>query len=196
MVWLTASVLVPPGVPLAELVMPQFAPCFVAGMTIHLIRRSGPSVPLWALLAGSWLVSLFRVRERVLFANPGFPVPVRPALLIITLAYGVLLAVALGATDRWNWRPLAVAGAVSYPFYLLHPRVGFTMMRYAHERVGLPAPVLLVAAVAALLALAWLVHRLVERPLTPALRRLIAAGPRDAVVRRPPRQPAPRSTSR
>ncbi|MDP9799443.1 peptidoglycan/LPS O-acetylase OafA/YrhL [Catenuloplanes nepalensis] len=175
-VWLAASVVVPPGVPLAELVMPRFAPYFVAGMTLYLIRRSGPSLPVWLLLAATWLVSLVRVRERVLFANPGFPVPVWPGLLIITLAFGVLLAIALGATDRWSWRALAVAGAVSYPFYLLHPRVGFTMIRYAYERTGLPAPVLVVAAIVLLLAVAWLVHRLVERPATPALRRLIATG--------------------
>ncbi len=174
--WLAASLVVPPEVPLAQLVMPQFAPYFVAGMTLYLIRRHGTSLPLWLLLAASWAISLVRVRERVLFANPGFPVPVPPGLLIITLAYGALLMIALGATDRWRRRWLAVAGAVSYPFYLLHPRIGFTMIRYAYDRTGLPIPLLVVAAVLVLLMAAWLVHRLVERPLSPALRRLIATG--------------------
>ncbi|WP_306213456.1 acyltransferase family protein [Actinoplanes sp. RD1] len=182
--WLAASVAVPAGTPLAELVMPQFAPYFVAGMTIHLLRRYGPALPLWALLAAAWVLSLVRVRERVLFANPGFPVPVWPAWLLITLAYVVLLAIALGVTDGWTWRRLAVAGAISYPFYLLHPRIGFTMIRYAYDRTGLPVPVLIVAAVVVLLVAAWLVHRLVERRCGPALRRWIATGsirPRSAV---------------
>ncbi|GAB7040349.1 MULTISPECIES: acyltransferase family protein [Catenuloplanes] len=190
--WLVASLLVPPDVPLAELVMPQFAPYFVAGMTLYLIRRCGPGVPLWALLAATWLVSTVRVTERVRFANPGFPVPVWPGLLIMTLAFGALLAIALGATDRWSWRWLAVAGAVSYPFYLLHPRIGFTMIRYAYERTGLPAPVLVVTAILVLLAVAWLVHRVVERPATPALRRLVATGS----LRRPAPSPADRPFAR
>ncbi|MFI5842567.1 acyltransferase family protein [Catenuloplanes sp. NPDC051500] len=182
--WLAASLVVPPDVPLAELVMPQFAPYFVAGMTIYLIRRYGPGVALWILLGAAYLVSLVRVAERVGAANPGFPVPVWPGLLIITLAFAALLAIALGATDRWSWRWLAVAGAVSYPFYLLHPRIGFTMIRNAWERTGLPMPVLVVIAIAVLLVVAWLVHRLVERPAGPALRRLIAtASPRNVLPR-------------
>jgi peptidoglycan/LPS O-acetylase OafA/YrhL len=89
----------------------------------------------------------------------------------------VLLVIALGHTDRWSWRWLAVAGAVSYPFYLLHPRIGYTMIRYAYDRTGLPVPLLVAGAILVLLVAAWLVHRLVERPLGPALRRLIATGP-------------------
>ncbi|WP_305787893.1 acyltransferase family protein [Symbioplanes lichenis] len=174
--WLAAAVAVPAGTPLAELVMPQFAPYFVAGLTLHLMRRHGPSPALWALLAASWGLGLVRVRERVLFANPGFPVPVWPAWLIITLAFLGLLAIALGRTDRWTGRWLVVAGAVSYPFYLLHPRIGFTLIRYAYDRTGLPVPVLVVAAIVVLLAVAWLVHRVVERPVAPALRRWIATG--------------------
>lgn len=174
--WLVVSVVVPAEAPLAELVMPQFAPYFVAGITIYLIRRHGPALPLWVLLAASWALSLVRVRERVLVANPGFPVPVWPAWLIITLAYVVLLVIALGVTDRWNWRWLAVGGAISYPLYLLHPRIGYTIIRYAYDRTGLPVPALIVAAVAVLVAAAWLVHRLIERPAAPALRRWIATG--------------------
>ena len=189
--WLVLAVLVPAGAPLAELVMPQFAPYFVAGITIYLVRRHGPAWPLWALLAAAWALSLFRVRERVLFANPGFPVPVWPAWLIITLAYIVLLAIALGVTDRWRWRWLAVAGAISYPLYLLHPRIGYTMIRYAYDRTGVPVPALIIAAVAILIVAAWLVHRLIERPAAPALRRWIATGsilpsqPRSSDDRRP-----------
>lgn len=175
--WLAASVVIPAGVPLAELVMPQFAPYFVAGMTFYLIRRHGMTLPLGLLLAASWVISLVRVRERVLSTNPGFPVPVGPGLLIITLGFAVLLVIALGHTDRWSWHWLAVAGAVSYPLYLLHPRIGYTMIRYAYDRTGLPVPLLVAGAIAVLLVAAWLVHRLVERPLGPALRRLIATGP-------------------
>ncbi|WP_084598693.1 acyltransferase family protein [Actinoplanes subtropicus] len=185
--WLAASVVVPTTVPLAQLVMPQYAPYFIAGMTLYLIRRHCPSPAPWMLLAAAWVVSLVRVRERVLSANPGFPVPIWPALIIITAAYATLLVIALGATDRWTWRRLAVGGAVSYPFYLLHPRIGFTMIRYAYDRTGLPVPLLMAATILTLLGAAWSVHRLVERPLGPPLRCLIATG----TLRGPSTAPTP-----
>jgi peptidoglycan/LPS O-acetylase OafA/YrhL len=173
--WLIAAVVMPafPGAPLETLVMPDFAPYFIAGMTMFLLRRSGSDWRLWVLLAGCWLVSLQRVELRALDLKPGFAVPVWPAMVLLTLAYGVLLAIALGVTDRLDWRWLGTAGALTYPFYLLHQRIGYSVIRTAHARTGLPAWVLIAGAVVALLVAAWLVHRLVERPLAPLLKRRI-----------------------
>jgi hypothetical protein len=161
------------GASLETLVMPDFAPYFIAGMTMFLLRRSASDWRLWVLLAGCWLVSLQRVELRALDLKPGFAVPVWPAMVLLTLAYGVLLAIALGVTDRLDWRWLGTAGALTYPFYLLHQRIGYSVIRTAHARTGLPAWVLIAGAVAALLVAAWLVHRLVERPLAPLLKRRI-----------------------
>jgi peptidoglycan/LPS O-acetylase OafA/YrhL len=122
------------------------------------------------------------VTLRVEELRPGFAVPVWPALVLITLAYAVLLAVALGRTDRLNWRWLAAAGALTYPFYLLHPRIGYSVMRTVHERTGWPAWLLITATVILLLAVSWLVYRLVERPLSPWMRRRLAP-PRSLVSR-------------
>jgi peptidoglycan/LPS O-acetylase OafA/YrhL len=177
--WLVAAVVMPafPGALLQELVMPDFAPYFIAGMTMFLLRRNRSDWRLWALLAGCWLVSLQRVEVRALDLKPGFAVPAWPALVLLTIAYAVLLAVALGATDRLGWRWLSTAGALTYPFYLLHQRIGYSLIRTAHEHTGLPAGVLIAGAVAVLLIAAWLVHRLVERPLAPLVRGRILGRP-------------------
>ncbi|AGZ44014.1 acyltransferase family protein [Actinoplanes friuliensis] len=174
--WLIAAVVLPafPGAALQQVVIPEFAPYFIAGMTMFLLRRSPSDRWLWALLAGCWLVSLHHVQIRALELRPGFEVPARPAMVLLTLAYGVLLAIALGATDRLSWRWLGTAGALTYPFYLLHQRIGYSLIRTAHTHTALPAWVLISAAVAVLLAAAWLVHRLVERPLAPLVRRWIS----------------------
>jgi peptidoglycan/LPS O-acetylase OafA/YrhL len=173
--WLIAAVVMPafPGASLETLVIPDFAPYFIAGMTMFLLRRSRSDWRLWMLLAGCWLVSLQRVELRALDLKPGFAVPVWPAMVLLTIAYGVLLAIALGITDRLDWRWLGTAGALTYPFYLLHQRIGYSVIRTAHARTGLPAWVLIAGAVVALLVAAWLVHRLVERPLAPLLKRRI-----------------------
>jgi peptidoglycan/LPS O-acetylase OafA/YrhL len=97
-------------------------------------------------------------------------VPVRPALVLLTIAYAVLLAIALGLTDRLNRRWLGTAGALTYPFYLLHQRVGYCLIRTTYQHTALPAAVVIAGVVVVLLVLAGLVHRLVERPLAPVLR--------------------------
>jgi peptidoglycan/LPS O-acetylase OafA/YrhL len=178
--WLIVAVLAPapPGTLVHTIVMPGFAPYFIAGMAMFLLRRDRRDVLSWLLLAGCWLVGLHHVTLRVEELRPGFAVPVWPALVLITGAYAVLLAVALGLTDRLAWRWLATAGAVTYPFYLLHPRIGYSLMRTVHEHTGWPAWLLITATVILLLVVSWLVYRLVERPLSPWLKRRLAGSPR------------------
>ena len=144
---------------------------------MFLLRRSPGDRRLWVLLAGCWLVSLQRVEVRALDLKPGFVVPVWPAMVLLTIAYAVLLAIALGVTDRLDWRWLGTAGALTYPFYLLHQRIGYSLIRTAHAHTGLPAWALITGAVCLLLAASWLVHRLVERPIAPLLRRRILGRP-------------------
>ena len=179
--WLVAAVVLPAfprGLPHA-IVMPDFAPYFIAGMTMFLLRGNRSDWRSWALLAGCWLVSLQRVENRALDLRPGFAVAVWPALVLITIAYAVLVAVALGRTDRLGWRWLGTAGALTYPFYLLHQRVGYVIIRTVQHRTGWPAAMVITGAVVALLSLAALVHRFVERPLAPLLRARILGRPRE-----------------
>jgi peptidoglycan/LPS O-acetylase OafA/YrhL len=173
--WLAAAVVLPafPQGFLHEIVMPDFAPCFIAGMTMFLLRRNRSDLGLWVMLGCCWLISLQRVGLRALDLKPGFVVPVWPAWVLITIAYAVLLTIALGGTDRLDWRWLGSAGALTYPFYLVHQRVGYVLIRTVQKHTGLPAGVVIAGAVVVLLALAWLVHRLVERPLAPLLREYV-----------------------
>jgi peptidoglycan/LPS O-acetylase OafA/YrhL len=170
--WLVAAAFAPAWA--APVVMPEFAPYFVIGVALCLARRHGATPWLAVLVVGGWLLALPRIAARVADLRPGFPVPVAPAVVILTVAIAVLTAVALGATDRWEVRWTATAGALTYPFYLLHQRIGYSLIRTAHEHTGLPAWLLLSGAVAVLLGVAWAVHRYVERPLAPRLRALVA----------------------
>jgi peptidoglycan/LPS O-acetylase OafA/YrhL len=172
--WLVVSIVVPAGAPLAELVMPEFAPYFVAGITIYLIRRHGPRLPLWALLAACWAVSPFRVRERVLLANPRLS----SAGLARMADHHAGLRCPGGHRPR-SHRPLELALARRLRRHLVLALSAASPNRDSvrpHDYTGLPVPALIVAAVLVLLVAAWLVHHLVERPAGPALRRWIATG--------------------
>jgi peptidoglycan/LPS O-acetylase OafA/YrhL len=174
-VWLTAALIMPafPGAALEQVVMAGYAPYFIAGMTMFLLRRDRRDARSWLLLAACWLVSLHHVHGRALDLRPGFEVAGWPAPVLLTLAYAVLLAIALGVTDRITWGWLRTAGLLTYPFYLLHQRAGYSMIRTVHAGTGLPAPILIAGAVLVLLVVAGLVHRFVERPLAPVVRAFV-----------------------
>jgi peptidoglycan/LPS O-acetylase OafA/YrhL len=191
-VWLTAAVIVPSlGVPaLSLLLITDYAPYFIGGIALYLIHRFGPSPLLYGVIGMSWLVCLSRVHGRIAMMRPGFPMSDWPGIAIITAGFAVLLLIALGRTDRIAWRWLTVAGALTYPFYLLHMRIGQTAMRAAFQHTPAPMWVLVLVTMLGMLAVAWCVHRYVERPLATvlraALRRGIAATAVAEGTRRPP----------
>jgi hypothetical protein len=81
-----------------------------------------------------------------------------------------MILLALGKLNWLRWRGLTTLGATTYPLYLLHYVVGFTVIYYLNRTLSLPPAVLLVLVLAVLVLSAWLVHRLVERPLAPRLK--------------------------
>jgi peptidoglycan/LPS O-acetylase OafA/YrhL len=171
-VWMTVALLAPAldSRLVDVLAVPEYAPYFIAGMVIYLIHRFGRTPLLLAMTGFTWLISVPLVTARVADLDPGFDVPAWPGVLIVSAGFGLLLAIASGWTDRIRWGWLTTAGAVTYPFYLLHQRIGYTMIRRAHEATGLPAWLLVTGTVVTLLVAAWLVYRFMEKPLASRLR--------------------------
>ena len=147
---------------------------FVAGLAFYLMYRFRPNALLWGIVAFSWILSLRYTlnHQGELTHYFGRPLPLWPAAVLVTLSYLVMAVVALGWVSRVQWRWLTFAGALTYPLYLLHEAIGWTAIRllYKGER-----PWLVVAeVVAGMLVASWLVHRLIERPLSPLLKRGLA----------------------
>jgi peptidoglycan/LPS O-acetylase OafA/YrhL len=101
-----------------------------------------------------------------------------------------MTAVALGWLSWLRWRGLMVLGALTYPLYLMHAQLSRVIIFHFHRSVQ---PVLLLCLlVVGVLVLAYLVHRLVERPVARYLRnglrssfaRIRAADLTDPPVRR------------
>src|SRR4051794_32706036 len=197
--WLVAAIVAPrSGIPLLSAVaQPDFAPFFIAGIVMFLMHRFRPNLMLWGLLGVCVLVATLPVMSEIRIWGPtDGPGPTWRGILIFEiLIFASILAVALGwirASGRW----LTVAGALTYPLYLLHQCIGVAVIRALHDRVS--APVLLGGVVLALLLASWAVHRLVERPmvklmkprLTSALADIRAWSVPDV---RKPKAPAPPS---
>ncbi|WP_327677774.1 acyltransferase family protein [Kitasatospora sp. NBC_00458] len=173
-IWAVASLLVPQaGNPLLTLfVMPLEAPYFIAGVAIYLMYRFGPNLMLWGIVGFTWLTSMGRIDElkRGFEGAAGHTLSWNVVAAVITAAYLVIIAVALGYFDWARWRWLTVAGALTYPLYLIHQEAGWTMIHWLRSLGAGNGAALAVSFVAAL-SVAWLLHRLVERPLGGLLKR-------------------------
>lgn len=159
------------------LVMRDHAPYFIGGLALYLIHRYGSDLLLWGIVLTSWLLGQ-RYSVTALW-HPGMEGDfVRSPYVIqaiVTLAFVAVAAVATGRLGWANWRWLTVAGALTYPFYLLHEHLGWFAIRIMNRALHLPPQVTVVAAVASMLVLAYLLHRFVEKPFGPRLKRAMAA---------------------
>ncbi|MHC5259834.1 acyltransferase family protein [Streptomyces sp. UC4497] len=183
-VWTLAAVLAEgagPDASLANLVlMPEYAPFFIGGIGLYLVHRDRRDVTAWGIVAVSWLIGQHFAVDRTWHApNPDF-FSYRSSfgiVVVVTLGFAAVAAIAVGWTRWANWRWLTVAGALTYPFYLVHEHLGWVTIAALHRRVGLPASVTFAATIALMLALAWVLNRYVEEWATPLLRRSLNRKP-------------------
>lgn len=153
-----------------NVLMTNYAPLFTAGVAFYLMYRFRPTLLLWGIAGASFVLSLPVVlwRNRM-EADRGEVLPRWPVILLLAVCFLLIAGVALGWLHWLRGRWLVVLGATTYPLYLLHLEVGGTIINIWQGRV--PAPLLVVTVAAAMVLLAWLVHRYVERPVAPVMKR-------------------------
>ncbi len=86
----------------------------------------------------------------------------------IVVCFALVAAATLTPLARVSWGWLTALGALTYPLYLVHSSWGRWVIESVHPYLSRAAT--LAVAVAVCLALAWVIHRAVERPLGPRLR--------------------------
>ncbi|MCX4636629.1 acyltransferase [Streptomyces platensis] len=162
---------------LDTVLMPEYAPFFIGGIGLYLLHRYGARDPIaWAIVLVSWLIGQHYAVVRLWHAPSVDAFSYRSTagiIAVITLGFALVAAVALGKLRWANWRWLTVAGALTYPFYLVHEHLGWVVVRALHQGAGLPSYATLPLTVGLMLLLAWVLHRFIERPLTPVLKRSI-----------------------
>ncbi|MGW6056422.1 acyltransferase family protein [Streptomyces sp. NPDC055189] len=174
-VWTLAAVIAEgANEPLLDLVlMPEYAPFFIGGIGIYLVHRDRRDLTAWGIVGASWLIGQHYAVDRLWHApNPEF-FSYRTSfgiIAVVTAGFAAVLLIALGALNRVDWQWLTVAGALTYPFYLVHEHLGWVTVGALHRGLGLPSYATLGLTIAAMLLLAWLLNRFVEERLTPLIR--------------------------
>ncbi|MFI0965395.1 acyltransferase family protein [Streptomyces sp. NPDC021080] len=158
---------------LTMVLMPEYAPYFIGGVGLYLVHRNRRDAYAWGIVGVSWLIGQHYAVQRLWHApNPEF-FSDRSSLaivLVVTFGYAAVAAIALGWLHWANWRWLTVAGALTYPFYLVHEHLGWVVIKAYHRTLHIPSYGTFPATVATMLLLAWLLNRFVENRLTPKLR--------------------------
>ncbi|MFE2534250.1 acyltransferase family protein [Streptomyces sp. NPDC059371] len=160
--------------PLLNMVlMPEYAPYFIGGVGLYLVHRNWRDAYAWGIVGVSWLIGQHYAVQRLWHApNPEFfsNRSSYAIILVVTFGYVAVAAIALGWLRWANWRWLTVAGALTYPFYLVHEHLGWVAIKAYHQTLHIPSYGTILATVATMLLLAWLLNRFVENRLTPKLR--------------------------
>jgi peptidoglycan/LPS O-acetylase OafA/YrhL len=161
---------------LSTLLMPDYAPFFAGGMLLYLIYRDGHDLGSWLLVGMNALFGLNTALRLAPTALGGAtrwnPSPVAVALCTFA-CFALVALVTLTPLARFNARWMGVAGALTYPIYLVHENLGWAIIRGLHARIG-AWPAVGAATVAALMA-AFALHYLVERPFGTRLRKATLA---------------------
>jgi peptidoglycan/LPS O-acetylase OafA/YrhL len=178
--WLAATAVIEAGVlpaglaSLADLlVQSQWSHYLIAGMALCTIYRTGFSWTLGAILALAYGNALYRAIgfAHLVSARLHQTLYLPVSLTIITLIFVVMTLIAFRLTRRFGRPWFASAGTLTYPLYLLHCYIGLMLFhlldRYVNRWVLLAGILLLMGGAA------YLVHRLVEVPLGPPLKRAL-----------------------
>ncbi|MEU3345090.1 acyltransferase [Streptomyces sp. NPDC006700] len=167
-VWGVATMVAPVAkFPLLDLFAGSAAWYFIAGLALYLMHRFGQDLLLWGILAMSWFMGQRELGQRIDVVE--HVSSWRGAVLIYTVFLLVMIAIALGLTDRVHWKWLVTAGSMTYPLYLMHYVAGTTLINRLRDTMD--ARLLVAELLVGFLMLSYLVHRCVERPLAGALKR-------------------------
>ncbi|MFF9484781.1 acyltransferase family protein [Streptomyces sp. NPDC014676] len=168
-VWGAAAMLAPVAdLHLLELAAnPEGAWYFIAGLALYLMHRYGQDLLLWGILAMAWLMGQLELGNRI--EKVEHVSSWRGSVAIFTVFLLFMVAVALGHTDRIRWKWLVTAGAMTYPLYLIHYAAGTTLINRLHGTMD--ARLLVAVVITGFLVLSYLIHRLVERPVSRLLKR-------------------------
>lgn len=176
--WLLVSIALEifPSERLRYVLIVDYSAWFIAGATYFLIWSQGISLPKVIIVALSGGLALYQSVSGLAEFERHFGTSMSRTVVaaIVVAFFGMMLMVSLrkaGAFGRSRW---LLAGALTYPLYLLHQKLGFMIFNLAYPALNAHAVFWLTIVV--VLILAYAVHVLVERrfsaPLKAALNRM------------------------
>lgn len=163
--WLIVSLIleVLPIGRLRYLLIVNYSAYFISGAAYFLIWSQGISLSRVGIIILSWALALFQSMADLPGLEKKYHVPMNSWVVsgIITAFFLVMFLVSIKRTGFLGRNRWLLAGALTYPVYLLHQRVGYMIFNAAYP--ALNAHLLLWGTILGVLAAAYAVHIFVEK---------------------------------
>ncbi|WP_327089995.1 acyltransferase [Nonomuraea sp. NBC_01738] len=167
-------------------VQSEFSHYFVAGMALFMLYRFGLTWQIALIVPICLGNAVYRAIGYSASVGRRYGVEYEPMIVtaVVVVIFLVMTLVALRATRVLAKPWLVVAGSLTYPLYLVHAHVGFILFNRAGDAVN--RYVLLFGLIAVMLAAAYAIHRFVEQPLAPRIKRLLSGAPGERKLNESP----------
>ncbi len=159
-----------PGV--YSILFPDWSSYFIGGTALFLASQTSDRWKLDLLAFVSMLVAVkVAAVERIALMTAHYGAGFNPFIIggLVIVFYALMWAVSFRLFSRWNWRLWAACGALTYPLYLIHQNIGYTLIDHLAPLVGNTLG--LMTAVIVVLGGAALIYRQVELPTQQYLKR-------------------------
>lgn len=140
----------------------NWAQYFCFGITCYLVRRRGLSTQRIGLLFASYALMMAAWFKHWATASHPWQQVIIPALMVSAFAL-IFIAIALQWWQAPATRFGAMAGALTYPLYVVHQNVGYQLIELL-KPTGWPFLLRVMLVIAGLVSVAWAIHRHIERP--------------------------------
>ncbi|MGY1886454.1 MULTISPECIES: acyltransferase family protein [unclassified Blastococcus] len=153
---------------------PTYAPFFCIGIVLYLAHRFGWDLPTGLILGVNVATALWICKDHYIPWSErvaGVEVSMGTLTLVMFGCVGAVVLATLTPVARLDWRWLTTAGALTYPLYLVHEIPGWVLIQKISP--VLPAYATLAVVTSIVLVAAYAIHRFVERPFGPRLRRAV-----------------------
>lgn len=173
--WLAASISLEiiPYHTMRAFLITNYAAYFIAGATCFLIWLKGLSPLRAILIIASWLLALYESAKTIPDLNKVYScnMNVYTTGIIISVFFAIMLLVALKRTGFFKRHGWTLAGALTYPLYLLHQFIGYMVFNKLYPMVNVH--LIFWGTLALVLGMAYGVNVGVEKRFAPILKKAI-----------------------
>ena len=176
--WLAVTVLLDlfPIERLRSALISDYAAYFIGGAMCFLVYSRGLTKARIAVIIASWVVALRGSLSSLSHAEQHYHAHFDrvTVAVIVSMFFVVMFLVAVKRTGFMAKRDWITLGALTYPLYLIHQYIGYMIINLAYPVVN--RHLALWGTVALVLALAYLMNRLVEQRYARPFKRMLEQG--------------------
>ena len=151
------------------IISPYYSSLFIAGVSFYMMWKNGRDWFNTSVLFLSLIVSsIYTFNQAGGFMQSPDNATKLTAVLLVWCFYIIFLLLILGKLN-FNRRPsLIIMGGLTYPLYLIHSRVGKTLINYYEEY--LPEEILVVLVILLMMLISLVIHLYFEKKLSTPLK--------------------------